>query len=77
MLRKHGLAENESDVADALRAIFDELGMPASLRDVGVGREKWDLLAENSLADVFPPVNPIPITTKKQVIEILELCSGY
>lgn len=77
VLRKHGLAENESDVADALRAIFDELGMPASLRDIGVGREKWDLLAENSLADVLLPLNPIPITTKKQVIEILELCSGY
>lgn len=75
-LRKHNLSANDSDASDALRAIFNELKMPKSLKDVGVGREVWDLLAKNSLADNFVKANPIPITNAKQVKEILELCAG-
>ncbi|KAJ8110415.1 hypothetical protein ONZ43_g5876 [Nemania bipapillata] len=76
VLKKHGLSKAESDLGDALRAIFDELGMPRSLKDVGVGRDKWDRLAENSLEDKCCKANPIPLTQKEQVLEILEMCSG-
>ncbi|KAI0544635.1 hypothetical protein F4679DRAFT_564116 [Xylaria curta] len=76
VLKKQGLSEAESDLGDALRAVFNELGMPKSLKDVGVGRDKWDLLAVNSLEDVCCKGNPVPLTKKEQVLEILEMCSG-
>ncbi|KAI1127220.1 Dehydroquinate synthase-like protein [Nemania abortiva] len=76
ILKKHGLSKAKSDFGDALRAIFDELGMPRSLKDVGVGRDKWDQLAVNSLEDKCCKGNPVPLTRKEQVLEILEMCSG-
>ncbi|KAI0454314.1 hypothetical protein F5B21DRAFT_475698 [Xylaria acuta] len=76
VLKKHGLSKADSDLGDALRAIFNELGMPKSLKDVGVGRDKWDQLAENSLEDVCCKANPLPLMQKEQVLEILEMCSG-
>ncbi|KAI1329113.1 Dehydroquinate synthase-like protein [Xylariaceae sp. FL0255] len=76
VLTKHGLVKETSDVGDALRAIFNELGMPKSLKEVNVGRDKWDQLAENSLADKFCKTNPVPLKTKEQIMEILEMCSG-
>ncbi|KAH8165434.1 hypothetical protein CIB48_g2813 [Xylaria polymorpha] len=75
VLEKHGLSKTGSDLGDALRAIFNELGMPKSLKDVGVGRDKWVQLAENSLEDVCCKANPVPLTRKEQVLEILEMCS--
>ncbi|KAJ8122956.1 hypothetical protein O1611_g9708 [Lasiodiplodia mahajangana] len=76
ILKKNGLSQVESDFGDALGAIFDELGMPRSLKDVGVGRDKWDQLAANSLEDKCCKENPVPLTKKEQVLEILEMCSG-
>ncbi|KAI3327433.1 hypothetical protein F4824DRAFT_488986 [Ustulina deusta] len=76
ILKRHGLAKAESDLGDALRAIFNELGMPKSLKDVDVGRDKWAQLAENSLEDKCCKANPVPLTRKEQVLEILEMCSG-
>jgi alcohol dehydrogenase class IV len=76
VLRRRGLEEESSDAGDALRAFFDELGMPRSLKDVGVGRDKWDTLAENSLHDFFLKANPVPMTKVEQVMEVLEMCSG-
>ncbi|KAI1150433.1 hypothetical protein F4825DRAFT_426547 [Nemania diffusa] len=76
VLKKHGLSRAESDLGDALRAIFNELGMPKSLKEVGVGRDKWAQLAENSLEDKCCQANPVPLTQKDQVLEILEMCSG-
>ncbi|KAI0966462.1 hypothetical protein F4678DRAFT_449493 [Xylaria arbuscula] len=76
VLKKHGLSKAENDLGDALRAIFNELGLPKSLKDVGVERDKWDQLAENSLKDACCKMNPVPLTQKEQVLEILEMCSG-
>ncbi|KAI8951738.1 hypothetical protein F4801DRAFT_544190 [Xylaria longipes] len=76
VLKKHGLSKAENDLGDGLRAIFNELGMPKSLKDVGVGRDKWVQLALNSLEDICCKANPVPLTQKEQVLEILEMCSG-
>ncbi len=54
-------------------AVIRELGMPRSLADVGVGRDKLEGLAINALKDRWLPTNPIPVTEKSQVLEILEL----
>ncbi|KAI0856478.1 hypothetical protein F4860DRAFT_492825 [Xylaria cubensis] len=76
VLKKQGLSKADSDLGDVLRAVFNELGMPKSLKDVGVGRDKWDQLALNSLEDICCKSNPVPLTKKEQVLEILEMCSG-
>lgn len=75
VLKDRGLAET-ADLGDMLDAIISELGMPRSLKDVGVGDDKFDLLAENSLSDRWCATNPIPLTEKSQVMEILQMIKG-
>lgn len=62
-----------ADLGDILDLIFRDLGMPRTLKDVGVGRDKLDGLARNSLKDHWIQSNPLPITEKEQVLEILEM----
>jgi alcohol dehydrogenase class IV len=50
--------------------------MPRSLKDVGVGRDKLDALAENCLKDPWVKTNPVPLLEKEQVLEILEMVVG-
>ncbi|KAI0477845.1 hypothetical protein GGR56DRAFT_429375 [Xylariaceae sp. FL0804] len=50
----------QATAATPLRAVFDELGMSKSLKDVGVGRDRWDRLDENSLAGSWCKTNPVP-----------------
>lgn len=75
VLQKRGLVEGQADAGGMLRAIFDELDMPRSLESVGVGRDQWDRLAHNSLADAFCRANVIPLLRTQQVKDILEMCS--
>lgn len=65
-----------ADLGDVLDAIIRELGLPRSLADVGVGRDKLDELAENSLKDRMCITNPVPLVQKGQVLEILEMVVG-
>lgn len=53
--------------------MIKELGMPRSLADVRVGRDKLDALAANSLHDRWCQSNPVPLKEKEQVLEILEM----
>jgi len=76
MLKDAGLKQESSEAGDALDVVFRALGMPRSLKDVGVGRDKFDILAENSLKDQCCVVNPIPLKEKEQVLEILEMVIG-
>ena len=73
--RKH-LEQDKNDLGDALDVIFRELGMPRSLKDVGVGADKLDALATGSLQDRCCKINPIPLKEKEQVMEILQLVIG-
>lgn len=77
MLDKAGLDKASSDAGDALWAVFNELGMPASLKEVGVGRDKFDTIARNSLKDPRCVVNPVPLKEEAQVLEVLEMVVGY
>lgn len=76
VLKVRGLLEDEADLGNLLNAVISELGMPRSLKDVGVGQDKMDLLAENSLHDEWCKKNPRPLTEKSQVMEILEMIRG-
>ena len=69
-----GIWVEEMDLGDMLDALFKELGMPRSLRQVGLGREKWDVLAKGSLNDRWCKTNPVKLTDEGQVKQILALC---
>ncbi|CAI7594862.1 unnamed protein product [Penicillium manginii] len=71
LLQAHGTLN--PDLGDVLDLIIRELGMPRSLREVNVSREKFDKLAENTLHDPWAKTNPFPLTTKAQVLEILSM----
>ena len=76
VLEKWHLGQGKNDLGDALDVVFRELGMPRSLKDVGVGGDKLDALATGSLQDRWCKTNPIPLKTKEQVMEILQLVNG-
>ena len=76
VLVRRGLAADRADLGDALDAVIRELGLPRSLADVGVGRDKLDGIADNSLLDRWCITNPVPLTQKAQVLEILEMVVG-
>ena len=57
----------------SVRALIRDLGMPCTLRDVGIERNDLETLASRSL-DYQPVVlNPRPIATPSDVMEILDL----
>ncbi|KAJ7136801.1 hypothetical protein C8R44DRAFT_767911 [Mycena epipterygia] len=71
-----GLQKGVADLGDLLDVLVRALGMPKTLAEVGVGRDKLDQLAEYSLLDVWSATNPVPLTEKAQVMEILEMVAG-
>ncbi|OCT47078.1 maleylacetate reductase [Cladophialophora carrionii] len=75
-VQARGREANDLDLGDILDIVIGELGMPRSLRAVNVGRDKFDLLAVNSLHDLWIKTNAFPITEKDQVMEILNMVAG-
>lgn len=75
ILKRRGLSRETADLSDVLDAVFRELGMPRSLKEVGVGEDKFEELAIKSLEDRWAQTNPIPLVKKEQVIEILNLAA--
>lgn len=73
LLQTRSLDVERSDLGDILDVIIRELGMPRSLSNVRVGRDKLDGLAAHSLHDRWCQSNPVPLKEKSQVLEILEM----
>lgn len=73
VLRTRNVNNETADLGDILDAVIREIGMPRSLSDVKVGRDKLDALAAHSLHDRWCKTNPVPLTEKQQVLEILEM----
>ncbi|KIW62998.1 hypothetical protein PV04_09881 [Phialophora macrospora] len=63
------------DLGDILDVVIRELDMPRTLSAVNVGRDKFDVLAVNSLHDLWIKTNAFPITEKDQVLEILNMAA--
>ncbi|KAE8445288.1 hypothetical protein EG329_013526 [Mollisiaceae sp. DMI_Dod_QoI] len=76
VLKNRGLAKEKSDAGDVVGAVISELGMPRTLKDVGIGNDQLDALAENCLKDPWLKTNPIPLTKKEQVLEVLDMVVG-
>ena len=76
VLYRAGIDQGKADLGEVLDVVFRALGMPRSLKEVGVGRDKFDALAMGSLNDRWCKTNPVPLKEKEQVLEILDMCSG-
>lgn len=63
------------DAGDVLDAFIRGLGMPRSLRDVHVGAEHFDQIAEQAMRTPWVPRNPRKIDGPAQVREILSLAA--
>lgn len=66
----------DPDLGDILAVVIKALGLPKTLSDVHVGRDKLERLASNSLHDIWIKTNPVPIDKSSQVMEILEMVVG-
>jgi alcohol dehydrogenase class IV len=67
------LQERILDLAGILDALIRALGLPRTLKDVNIGRNMFDILAKNTLTDMWATTNPVPLVRKEDVLEILEM----
>ena len=65
----------DEDAGDVLDNFIRGLGMPRSLREVKVGPEHFDHIAQAAMATPWVPRNPRKIEGPAQVREILELAA--
>lgn len=70
-----GLEEGTADLGDLIDVIVRELGMPRTLKEVGIGGDRFEALAVNALEDRCTQANPATIDRMEQVLEILEMCA--
>jgi maleylacetate reductase len=63
------------DAADVLDDFIRGLGMPRSLREVRIGPEHFDRIAEQAMGTPWIPRNPRKIDTPAQVREILVMAA--
>ncbi|CZR66511.1 related to aldehyde-alcohol dehydrogenase [Phialocephala subalpina] len=73
MLRSRGVSSETADAGDVVGALVSELGLPRKLKDVQVSEDKLDSLADNTMKDRWTPTNPVPLTDKSMVLEILNM----
>ena len=71
VLVEAGLSVESCDASASLRTLFNALGMPSTLKEVGVGADQFEALAVNSLDDFCTAANPVPIKDKSQILDIL------
>lgn len=63
----------DDDASGAVRDLIASLGLPTRLRDVGVSREDFGVIAEKAMHDHAVKTNPRPVEKPADVVEILEL----
>jgi maleylacetate reductase len=63
------------EAAEVVGALISALGLPRTLRDVGVGPERFREIAEHSMHDRWIHTNPRPITGPEDVLAILQMAA--
>jgi maleylacetate reductase len=58
-----------------VREFIASLGLPNTLRDVGIQADKFDLIATTSMHDPWVHSNPRKITGPEQVRELLDMAA--
>ena len=69
-----GLSPATADLGDLLDAFLRQIGMPRSLSVFGIGEDRFQEVAQNSMQDAYMATNPVPITEPRSVVEILQMC---
>jgi alcohol dehydrogenase class IV len=64
------------DAGDAADDFITGLGMPRSLKEVGIGRDQLRALADASMHDFWTRTNPRPLNSPDDVMEVLEMAAG-
>ncbi len=70
---RESLAAGDKTASQALDELIGCLGMPRTLEEVGVGVDKFDMVAELTLEDIWGRTNPRPIEGAASVKEILNM----
>ena len=70
-----GLYGDSAELCHVSDVAIRALDMQRSLEEVGIGRDRFDELAGNSLLDPLLAYKPVPITNKERALEILEFCA--
>lgn len=70
------LGHPDRPASELLDALIRNLGMPRTLREVGVDESQFPLIAEYTLEDMWGRTNPRPIRNVDDVIEVLHLALG-
>ncbi|KAK1059169.1 hypothetical protein LTR74_012857 [Friedmanniomyces endolithicus] len=66
------LVRDTADLGDLLDAVIRTLGLPRTLKDVGVSPDVIPALSKRTLSDFWAPSNPVPLLEAEQVQAILE-----
>lgn len=69
------LGQPEKSASQAFREFAQSLGLPIGLKSVGVGRDQFDLIAQNTMTEFFIFSNPRKAGTPAEVLQILELAA--
>jgi len=72
-LVSEALGEPDADAADVVARLITDLGLPRTLRDVKVPREKLRTIAEHAMHDPWTATNPRKIGGPDDVLKILEM----
>ena len=72
-LVSEALGEPDADAADVVARLITDLGLPRTLRDVKVPREKLRTIAEHAMHDPWTRTNPRKIGGPDHVLKILEM----
>jgi maleylacetate reductase len=66
------LGRPDGDAAEAVAELVAALGLPTRLRDQGVRREDFPVIARGAMTNLWVRTNPRPIRGEDDVIELLE-----
>jgi len=64
-----------AEAGDVLHEFIAGLGLPRTLREVGVGKDRFDVIARNSMHDGWLHTNPRKIHGVEEVLEILDMAA--
>jgi alcohol dehydrogenase class IV len=73
VLVSRAMGRPDEPAADLVRGLVEDLGMPSTLREVGVKREHFDAIARGGMENMFVRSNPRPIRSPQDIVEILEM----
>ena len=70
------LGDQSKSASEQLDSLIRGLGMPRSLREVGVSENQLQLIADYTLEDIWGRTNPRPIVDSADVMSILRTAMG-